>query len=54
MVSSIVMKERGTAAFGNATSAIQVGKTFWFGRYPGDRIAYAELPYGIAVCLGER
>jgi hypothetical protein len=44
MVSSLVLKARGTPAFGNATSAIQVGKTVWFGTYGGDRIAYMQIP----------
>jgi hypothetical protein len=44
MVSSLVFKVQGTAAFGNATSALQVGRTVWFGTYHGDRIAYTEMP----------
>ncbi len=44
MVSSVVLKAKGTKAFGNATTAVQVGKTVWFGTYQGDRIAYVEIP----------
>jgi hypothetical protein len=44
MASSVVLKVKGTASFGNATSAVQVGKTIWFGTYGGDRIAYMETP----------
>ena len=43
MVSSVVLKVKGTAAFANGTSALQVGKTVWFGTYLGDRIAYTEV-----------
>jgi hypothetical protein len=44
MASSVLLKEKGTAAFGNGTSAVQVGNTVWFGTYGGDRIAYREMP----------
>ena len=44
MTSLLVLKEKGTTAFGNGTSAVQVGKTVWFGTYGGDRIAYTEMP----------
>ncbi len=44
LASSLVLRVKGTAAFGNGTSAIQVGRTFWFGTYLGDRIAYTEIP----------
>jgi hypothetical protein len=44
MGASVLLKEKGTKAFGNGTSAAQVGNTVWFGTYGGDRIAYKEMP----------
>jgi len=44
MASSVILREKGTASFGNATTAVQVGNTVWFGTYGGDRIAYIEMP----------
>jgi hypothetical protein len=39
-----VVKEPGLAEFDDATSAVQVGKTLWFGTYRGDRVAYRPVP----------
>jgi hypothetical protein len=39
-----VVKEEGLPEFGGATTAVQVGKTLWFGTYRGDRIAYRAAP----------
>lgn len=39
-----VVKEPGYAQFDDATSAVQVGKTLWFGTFRGDRIAYRQAP----------
>ena len=34
----------GLKEFDNATSAVQVGQTLWFGTFRGDRMAYMPLP----------
>jgi hypothetical protein len=39
-----LVKEPGLAEFDDATTAVQVGKTLWFGTFRGDRIAYRALP----------
>jgi sugar lactone lactonase YvrE len=39
-----VVKEAGLPQFDNATTAVQVGKTYWFGTFRGDRIAYRVAP----------
>ena len=38
------VKEPGLAEFDDATSAVQVGQTLWFGTFRGDRIAYRSAP----------
>jgi sugar lactone lactonase YvrE len=39
-----ILKEPGTKTFDNATSAVQIGDTLWFGTFRGDRIAYRTAP----------
>jgi len=39
-----VVKEAGLPEFAGATTAVQVGKTLWFGTYRGDRVAYRAAP----------
>ncbi len=39
-----VVKEPGLPVFDDATSAVQVGKTLWFGTFRGDRVAYRPAP----------
>ena len=39
-----VVKEAGLAEFDDATSAVQVGDTLWFGTFRGDRLAYRAAP----------
>jgi hypothetical protein len=39
-----VVKEPGLAEFDDATSAVQVGNTLWFGTFRGDRVAYRAAP----------
>jgi hypothetical protein len=39
-----VVKEAGLKEFDNATSAVQIGHTLWFGTFRGDRVAYMRLP----------
>ena len=39
-----VVKEPGYAQFDDATSAVQVGQTLWFGTFRGDRVAYRQAP----------
>jgi hypothetical protein len=39
-----LLKEAGTKAFDDGTTAVQIGKTMWFGTFRGDRIAYKTLP----------
>jgi hypothetical protein len=39
-----VVKEPGYAQFDDATSAVQVGQTLWFGTFRGDRVAYRQEP----------
>ena len=38
-----VVKEPGRAEFGDATSAVQVGRTLWFGTFRGNRVAYRSV-----------
>lgn len=38
-----LVKEPGTPAFGDATSAVQVGETLWFGTFRGNRVAYRSV-----------
>jgi len=44
MTTTPVVKEAGLKVFDDATSAVQVGKTLWFGTFRGDRMAYMPLP----------
>lgn len=44
MTTTPVVKEPGMAEFDNATSAVQVGNTLWFGTFRGDRVAYRPAP----------
>jgi hypothetical protein len=39
-----VVKEPGYAQFDDATRAVQVGQTLWFGTFRGDRVAYRQVP----------
>jgi SMP-30/Gluconolactonase/LRE-like region len=39
-----LVKEPGLKQFDNGTTAVQVGRTLWFGAFRGDRIAYKTLP----------
>jgi hypothetical protein len=39
-----VVKEAGLKEFDDATSAVQVGQTLWFGTFRGDRVAYRAAP----------
>jgi hypothetical protein len=39
-----LVKEPGLAEFDDATTAVQVGNTLWFGTFRGDRIAYRDVP----------
>jgi hypothetical protein len=39
-----VVREPGYPEFDDATSAVQVGRTLWFGTFRGDRIAYRQAP----------
>ena len=39
-----VVKEAGLPQFSDATTAVQVGKTLWFGTFRGDRVAYRPAP----------
>lgn len=38
-----LIKEPGRAEFGDATSAVQIGDTLWFGTFRGNRVAYRAL-----------
>jgi SMP-30/Gluconolactonase/LRE-like region len=40
-----VVKEPGYKVFDDATSAVEVGDTLWFGTFRGDRVAYLPLPH---------
>jgi hypothetical protein len=40
-----VVKEAGLKVFDDATSAVQIGHTLWFGTFRGDRVAYLRLPH---------
>ena len=44
MTTTPVAKEPGMKEFDNATSAVQVGDTLWFGTFRGDRMAYMPAP----------
>jgi hypothetical protein len=44
MTTTPVVKEPGYKVFDNATSAVQVGHTLWFGTFRGDRMAYLPMP----------
>ena len=44
MTATPVVKEPGLAEFDDATSAVQVGQTLWFGTFRGDRVAYRPAP----------
>jgi hypothetical protein len=39
-----VVKEAGLKVFDDATTAVQIGHTLWFGTFRGDRVAYMRLP----------
>jgi hypothetical protein len=39
-----LIKEPGHREFDDATSAVQVGQTLWFGTFRGDRVAYRSVP----------
>lgn len=39
-----VVKEAALPQFADATTAVQVGQTLWFGTFRGDRIAYRVMP----------
>lgn len=39
-----LVKEPGRPQFGDATSAVQVGETLWFGTFRGNRVAYRPVP----------
>lgn len=39
-----VVKEPGYAQFDDASNAVQVGGTLWFGTFNGDRVAYIPAP----------
>jgi hypothetical protein len=39
-----VVRSPGLPQFDDATSAVQVGDTLWFGTYRGDRVAYRPAP----------
>jgi hypothetical protein len=45
MTTTPVVKEPGYKVFDNATSAVQVGQTLWFGTFRGDRMAYMPMPH---------
>jgi hypothetical protein len=45
MTTTPVVKEAGLKVFDDATSAVQVGQTLWFGTFRGDRMAYTPLPH---------
>ena len=38
-----VVKEAALPQFADATTAVQVGQTLWFGTFRGDRVAYREM-----------
>jgi len=38
-----VVKEQGYDEFDDATTAVQVGQTLWFGTFRGDRVAYRAI-----------
>ena len=44
MITTPVVKQPGLAEFDDATSAVQIGQTLWFGTFRGDRIAYRAAP----------
>jgi DNA-binding beta-propeller fold protein YncE len=39
-----LVKAPGLAEFDDGTTAVQIGKTLWFGTFRGDRVAYRTLP----------
>jgi sugar lactone lactonase YvrE len=39
-----VLKEAALPQFADATTAVQVGQTLWFGTFRGDRVAYRAMP----------
>jgi hypothetical protein len=41
---TLLVKEAGRPQFDAATTAVQVGKIFWFGTFRGDRVAYRDVP----------
>ena len=44
MTTTAVVKEGGLPQFDDATSAVQIGSTLWFGTFRGDRVAYRPAP----------
>ncbi|HEY6455391.1 MAG TPA: hypothetical protein VIY90_08950 [Steroidobacteraceae bacterium] len=44
MTTTPLVKEAGLKVFDDATSAVQVGQTLWFGTFRGDRMAYRAVP----------
>jgi hypothetical protein len=44
MTTTAVVKEPGRPEFDDATSAVQAGKSLWFGTFRGDRVAYRAVP----------
>lgn len=44
MAVSYLFWEKGTAAFGGATTAVQMGGKLWMGTFSGDRLAIADPP----------
>jgi hypothetical protein len=43
MAVTLLVKEPGRPEFGDATSAVQIGSTLWFGTFRGDRVAYRAV-----------
>ncbi len=43
MAVTTLVKEPGTAEFGDATSAVQIGDTLWFCTFRGSRVAYRAV-----------
>ena len=39
-----LVKEEALPQFADATTAVQVGQTLWFGTFRGDRVAYRPVP----------
>ena len=39
-----LVKEEALPQFADATTAVHVGQTLWFGTFRGDRVAYRPVP----------